>query len=697
MFTMPISVTIMRICLILVLSTCLTLPGTAFAATYWVSPTGAASWASCSGSTPLSGTAACSRSTANENASGGDTVYFRGGTYTLNSNWAVGIEPKKSGTDSGSGRVIFQAFAGETPIITQSSWINTNYGIYLGGKNYVKIDGFTFQDVKYWAYIVSSSNYNEIVNCTFTSSSSSTEDGFGFTLTGTLCSTHNCWNTHNWIHKNTFSKKRSNNPCAEGVDIIRIGAAYGSGNTVENDNYNTIEDNVFSYAGHTVVDNYGMFNVIRNNVSHNEPWIAGCTNWDQYTSSTSLSIGTGSKTLTTSTGLTLSANAPIAVFYASNYSNIMYGFITSYNSSTGQLVVNVTRSGGSGTYDNWKLSQNNVPYYENSEYNNLFGHRNFQLSDDYARDGTYVLVEGNRLGHASNNPGNGGPMNLDAAAPKNIIRYNFLFNGMASGIYFKYADGAACTTRPGHNGACGGINNRVYNNTVYHNGHGINWRLYGAMNVAYNGRGIAQYNASGTGSTGNVIKNNLLYDNAGGDICDLGLYSDSCAPQTWDTVANNWLTSNGDPKFINPDVTQPTSTTLPNLELQSNSGAIDGGTYLTQANGSGSSSRTLIVDDALYFQDGTWGSDLARGVTLFPDWLAIGTVTNVVQISSIDYSTNTITLASPMSWNDNAPIWLYKKSDGAKVLVGAGPDFGAGEFQSETKDSLMPPTNVRVQ
>ena len=101
---------------------------------------------------------------------------------------------------------------------------------------------------------------------------------------------------------------------------------------------------------------------------------------------------------------------------------------------------------------------------------------------------------------------------------------------------------------------------------------------------------------------------------------------------------------------------------------------------MTQANGSGSNSITLIVDDALYFQDGSWGSDLTRGVTMFADWIAIGTVNNKVQISSIDYSTNTITLASAVSWSDNDPIWLYKKSDGTRVLYGAAPEYGAHEF-----------------
>ncbi len=156
---------------------------------------------------------------------------------------------------------------------------------------------------------------------------------------------------------------------------------------------------------------------------------------------------------------------------------------------------------------------------------------------------------------------------------------------------------------------------------------------------------------------------------------------------------NNWKTPNGDPKFANPDISDPTSPTLPNLSLQATSGAIDTGTYLTQANGSGSGSTTLIVADAMYFQDGTWGSDLARGVTLFPDWIAIGSVTNVVQIRSINYSTNTITLASSMSWTDKAPIWLYKKSDGSSVLVGSGPDFGASEFGV---GGLYAPGNLRL-
>lgn len=60
-------------------------PNISFAETYWVSPTGAAAdMASCSGSTPLSGTDACTRTKAMAFAlQPGDVVYFRAGTYTV--------------------------------------------------------------------------------------------------------------------------------------------------------------------------------------------------------------------------------------------------------------------------------------------------------------------------------------------------------------------------------------------------------------------------------------------------------------------------------------------------------------------------------------------------------------------------------------------------------------------------------------
>jgi hypothetical protein len=61
--------------------------------TYWVSPDGQAAWMSCKGAIPLDGVAACALSTANTNATTGDTVYLRGGTHS-----GQEIRPGNSGT-----------------------------------------------------------------------------------------------------------------------------------------------------------------------------------------------------------------------------------------------------------------------------------------------------------------------------------------------------------------------------------------------------------------------------------------------------------------------------------------------------------------------------------------------------------------------------------------------------------------------
>jgi hypothetical protein len=86
---------------------------------------------------------------------------------------------------------------------------------------------------------------------------------------------------------------------------------------------------------------------------------------------------------------------------------------------------------------------------------------------------------------------------------------------------------------------------------------------------------------------------------------------------------------------------------------------------------------------------------------MFPDCIAIGTATNTVCIAqgypagestgpTINYSTNTITLASPMTWAAGAPIWLYSKSDGVRILYGAAPDIGASAFQSAGQQPPAP-------
>ena len=65
------------------------------------------------------------------------------------------------------------------------------------------------------------------------------------------------------------------------------------------------------------------------------------------TSSTSLTIGTGSKTFTVASSLDFVTGQTVVAYSTANYSNYMLGTVTSY--TTTSLVINVTTVGGSGT------------------------------------------------------------------------------------------------------------------------------------------------------------------------------------------------------------------------------------------------------------------------------------------------------------------------------------------------------------
>ena len=74
------------------------------------------------------------------------------------------------------------------------------------------------------------------------------------------------------------------------------------------------------------------------------------------TSTTSLTIGIGSQSLTTQTGLAYTAGARIRLSSSANSSNYIEGIVTTYNSGTGALVFTADYIGGSGTYADWNIN-----------------------------------------------------------------------------------------------------------------------------------------------------------------------------------------------------------------------------------------------------------------------------------------------------------------------------------------------------
>ena len=296
-----------------------------------------------------------------------------------------------------------------------------------------------------------------------------------------------------------------------------------------------------------------------------------------------------------------------------------------------------------GVMGRYNTVRNNYFHNEGWSGNGGYGGRCIYTGGGYASDMGYNLIEGNRLGYsASSCGGNPNPAILALTTSYNIARYNTLFYPIASCIAFgsyhyqnsAYDIGSYC---------------RVYNNTCYG----------GTMD--------AGVNFTSTDNVGEVLKNNLYYANYQNQA-----YTGS--PSSNATYSHEFIDTTGDPLFVSPaKPSDLTSLTLPNLSLQASSPAINyGGPLTTVTSGCGTSS--LVLADASYFQDGTWGPP---GI-IQPDWLAIGTVSNVYQISSI--SVNNVTFTGTVSCTNGNSVWLYKKSDGVRILYGAAPDAGAYEY-----------------
>lgn len=90
------------------------------------------------------------------------------------------------------------------------------------------------------------------------------------------------------------------------------------------------------------------------NTSINMGSVGAGSGYSPATSTTSLTIGTGTQTLTTQSGLAYQAGAFVQIVSVANSSNYMLGTVTSYSGTT--LVVSVTSVGGSGTIASWNIN-----------------------------------------------------------------------------------------------------------------------------------------------------------------------------------------------------------------------------------------------------------------------------------------------------------------------------------------------------
>ena len=78
------------------------------------------------------------------------------------------------------------------------------------------------------------------------------------------------------------------------------------------------------------------------------------------------------------------------------------------------------------------------------------------------------------------------------------------------------------------------------------------------------------------------------------------------------------------------------------------------------------------------------------------DCVSITTAANhaCIVAGSINYSTNTVTLASPMTWSSGDPVYIYSISDGTVVLTDSAPDMGAFPYGTSSSSTVNPPTGL---
>lgn len=615
--------------------------GKSEATIYWVSNTGTQTNASnCSGSTPIDGTAACTLSTANAAAQAGDTVYLRGGdssyevyNITAASGAGEGIQPDNSGT-SYAAMITYSTYNDEMVHLqgNADSSSNVTIGIYLHHTDYIKVTGSATNKLKI------SKCYQNVV---FGPNAYSVGDLSGYTRYNEVAYV---WATDTAINSGW--------------------AGTTAGNSMyKNSQYNWLHHCLFERHGY---QQYGDLFVVGMMIN----WTGNDTSADNF--------------------------------------NIIED-------------CEFARAGHSAFFPAGKYNVYRRNYIHNEPWTNVgesyyYGFRGTINHQNYTNSGHNVF-EKNRIGHAGVGP-SGITYGSTGAAwcnSSDLMRYNDFFNNGATAFEFRGAQYAA-------NGYVRNNDNYLYNNTFYYNGYNAASTNYTVVMLKYDNR--TDY-YTGTpinwqACQNNVIKNNLFYDNWSNNHSDLvvdwgsdygssSLAAATACPssstQGCNIISNNFngtaVGQNIDPKFNNVTLSNYDSWALPDLSIQSDSPAKDQGIYLTQASGSGSTSTTLIVDDAKYFQDGKFGSasgmdptKLPMGVTLQADYIAIGTVSNTVQISSINYATNTITLASAKTWSDNDNIWISKISDGTVVLSGTAPDMGAYEYASGTEPAA--PTKVRI-
>jgi hypothetical protein len=290
-------------------------------------------------------------------------------------------------------------------------------------------------------------------------------------------------------------------------------------------------------------------------------------------------------------------------------------------------------------------------YLHNEVWNNGYGNR--ALYSHGSPNNTYrCLAEGNRIAWTADPPDNDGSSGWHLHAKRYIVRRNSFYRNSLAGIQLSVTP--SYSQSPEYN--------MIYHNTFYTNA--IQGTLFnaGEKNSAI---ALANYDSTYTVKS-NVFKNNLFWLNPR----PIGTYKAFTNEQVW--AGNLFQTAN--PLFIDIASAQsPANRNLPNLSLTASSPAIDAGAPLTTILSPTGSGTSFTVDNADYFMDG-WGLISGDRIQLF------GTTQTAV-ITSVNYTTRSITVDRTLSWTQNQGVAL--------AYEGAAPDVGAYELQNQNSPPVI--------
>lgn len=282
------------------------------------------------------------------------------------------------------------------------------------------------------------------------------------------------------------------------------------------------------------------------------------------------------------------------------------------------------------------------------------------------------VIQGNIMhGGLSNSYNVNLPRSFKSVSMNNIIRYNIVRDnldpngsGLSTEVYQYASDPPNIAT-----------GNHIYNNVITNNaqypivistngssGTSVYNNYYKNNIVSNNPANYALWIMRDSTISNNYFNNNVFYKSGASNILNVqGLYTSVAGIQS------------SDPTHFSGNL-QVDPQLDGNYNLSATSPVIDKGAFLTTVTSASGSGTSFTVADAGYFSNGF-------GVTA-GDTIVVGGAS--ATISSINYSTNVITVTASISWTQGAKVSL--------PYSGSAPDMGAFEYST----TLTPPLNLRA-